>query len=236
MSGFIRFVAFTIILVGLLVFVVVPVIASPLLTQMVRDAGLEADDLNVRIEAFDPSLFFGRTEKLHLEATNVVIAPAMVGRLDLTLGRVSFLDRSFETISGELKDVAVRAGGMKLNVASVQVEGPAEEARASGQLTAAQSEQLVRAAALREGVQIDGVRFARGGLVISRRGIEVPAAVAVRGGALVLQASVGPPVLLLQPAPSDPWRLTESYATSGGITISGVIDATRLTDQVPGAP
>jgi hypothetical protein len=40
-GGVIRFLAFAVLLVALLVFVVAPAVASPVLSQMVRDMGLQ---------------------------------------------------------------------------------------------------------------------------------------------------------------------------------------------------
>ncbi len=236
MTSLLRFAAFAVVVVGLLVFLVVPVVASPVLTQMVRDMGLQADDLDVRIEYFDPSLFAGRTDSLQIRASNASMPPATVGTLDLTFGGVSFIDRTFQTIRGELLDVVVVASGLSFSVESIQVSGPASAATASGSLNEAQSEHLVRTAAQRVGVTLDDVRFVSGSLRIRTGGIETPARLAVRGGALVLQLDAGPPVLLLQPAPTDPWRLTDAYVTERGITIAGVVDAMRLAQRIGGLP
>jgi hypothetical protein len=222
-----------VLLVALLVFVVAPAVASPLLTQMVRDMGLRADDVEVTIEAFDPCLFAGRSQKLRVQATNAVLTPATVEYLDLSFGDVSFFDRSFDSVRGELRGVVLTAGGLTLKVSSLQVSGPASEAQAVAQLTAAETEQVVRSAAQRAGLQLDTVRFVDGGLRVSLAGLETGARVDVAGGALVLTPEIGPPVLLLQPAPPDPWRLTEAYVTPAGVTINGVVDAARLASQLP---
>lgn len=234
MIGFLKFAAFAVVLVGLLVFVVVPAVASPLLTQLVRDTGVEADDLEVSIQSFDASLLTGRTEMLRIRGTNVAVPPAEVGRLDLTFGRVSFLERTFETVTGELLDVSLRAGGLELTISSVRVEGPAGAADATARLTAAESERLIILAARREGLDIDGVRIAEGRLVIRAAGAESRAGIAVRGGALVLEPQGAQAVLLLQPVPIDPWRLTEAWVSSDGITIRGVVDAARVAQRLPG--
>jgi hypothetical protein len=234
--GFIRFFVFAAVLVALLVFVVVPVVASPVLTQIVRDMGLQADDLDVSIDSFDPALLAGRATRVRLQGSNVALGPATVERLDLGLGNVSFVERNFETLRGELRGVTVTAGGVTLRVSSVQVDGPAAAARATGHFTAAESEQLVRTAAQRAGLRLDRVRFVEGGLRVSIGGVETGARADVQGGALVLDPDIGPPVVLLQPAPTDPWRLSEAYVTSTGIAVSGVVDATRLTEHLPLGP
>lgn len=233
MGGIVRFLAFGVLLVGLLVFVVAPALASPLLTQMVRDMGLRADDVEVTIDSFDPSLLAGQTRQLRVRASNAVLEPATIEHLDLTFGNVSFFKRSFETVRGELRGVVLTAGGLALTVSSVQVSGPAREAQAAGHMTAAETEQMVRAAAQRAGLNVDDVRFSEGGLQVSMGGFETSARVGVAGGALVLTPEVGGPILLLQPAPADPYRLTEAYVTAQGVTVNGVVDAARLADQLP---
>ncbi|CAN5709178.1 hypothetical protein BH23CHL7_BH23CHL7_23400 [soil metagenome] len=236
MAGLFRFLAFVVLLVSLLVFVVVPAVASPLLTQMVRDMGLEADDLRVSIGSFDPALLGGRTSELRIVGTNVLLTPATVEHLDLTFGDVSFIERTFATVRGQLSGVALSTGGVTLRVSSVQVDGPAREARATGHFSAEESELLVRSAAERAGIRLDAVRFVAGGLRVNVGGLEAEVRVSVQGGALVLDTGDGPPILLLQPAPAEPWRLSEAYVTSTGIAVNGLIDATRLTQHLAGAP
>ena len=236
MAGLTRFLVFAAVLVALLVFVVVPVLASPVLTQMVRDMGLQADDLEVSIDSFDPALFGGRASKVRVVGDNVALGLATVEEMNLVFGNVAFMERTFQTLSGELRGVTVNAGGVTLRVSSVQVDGPAGEARATGHFTSAQGVELVHAAAERAGIRLDSVRFVEGGLRVSLAGIETGARANVQGGALVLDLDIGPPVVLLQPAPTDPWRLSEAYVTRTGIAVTGVVDATRLTEHLPLGP
>lgn len=220
--------------VGLLVFLVLPAVVSPLLTQYVRDMGVQADDLNVTVDAFDPGLFAGRATRLRVEGTNVEIGRARVGEFDLTFGNVSFFERSFETLNGRLDDVVVVGGGMSAAAAEVNVVGPAGSASATGRFDDVQSEDMVKAAALRVGVTLDDARLVDGGLRLTVDGIEVGAGIAVEGGALVLRPAVGDPVLLLQPATSDPWRLDEAYVSPSGITVRGTVDASRIAKLIAG--
>jgi hypothetical protein len=235
-GGVIRFLAFAVLLVALLVFVVAPAVASPVLSQMVRDMGLAADDVEVTIETWDPSLLAGRSQKVRVQATNAIIHPATIRSLDLVFGQVSFFERSFQTVRGDMSGVVLTAGGLTISVSSVSLGGPANEAQAAARMSAAETEALVHSAAQRAGIVLDDVRFGGDGLRVTLGGLETGARVDVAGGALVLTPEVGPPVVLLQPAPPDPWRLTEAYVTADGITVNGVVDAQRLTEHLPGAP
>jgi hypothetical protein len=71
-----------------------------------------------------------------------------------------------------------------------------------------------------------------GGLRLSLAGVEVRAGISVEGGALVLRPGIGGPILLFQPNPSDPWRLSEAYVSPSGITVRGTIDASRIASQI----
>ncbi|HWH23673.1 MAG TPA: LmeA family phospholipid-binding protein [Candidatus Limnocylindria bacterium] len=232
MTGFLRFVVFAVLLVGLLVLVVVPMVASPLLAQVLRDAGFEADEVSVQINPLDPSLLSGRAERVHIRASNVQIEQANIGDLDLILGGVSLSDRSFETVSGVLRDVSLRAGGLSLLADSVRLDGPSDATAVTGYLGAVEAGQLIADAARRHGLVLDDVELENGRLKLRSGGVKLGAEVAVRGGALVLQPDNGPQVLLLQPAPAEPWRLSEVWIGSDGVNIRGVVDTQRLTNRL----
>jgi hypothetical protein len=226
---FLAFLLFFVVLAGGLVFLVVPVLVSPALTQYVRDMGVEADDLKVSVDTFDPALLSGRAGHVRVEGTNVQIGRATVRQLDLTLGDVSFFDRSFGSVEGQLDDVAVVAGGISASADEVHLTGPAGGATATGRFGSQQSEDMIMAAARRVGVPLDDARLVDGGLRVTvGGGIEVGAGISVEGGALILRPHIGPPILLLQPATSDPWRLEEAYVSPAGIIVRGTVDASRL--------
>jgi hypothetical protein len=229
----VRFAIFFVLLVGVLVFIVLPALISPLLTQYVRDQGVEAEQLTVSVDFFDPALLWGR---LHVVASGVQVGKASVGSLDLTLGNVSLFDRTFETLSGTLTDVTVTASGLSAQATRVDVAGPAEAASATGQFDSQQSADLVRAAAQRASIPLDDAQLVDGGLRLVIAGVSMTAGIGVEGGALVLRPPVGDPILLLQPAPSDPWRLDEAYVTATGITVRGTVDSTRFAPGMTNQP
>jgi hypothetical protein len=230
--GFLRFVIFFGTLVALLVLVGVPAVASPLLTQMVRDEGLRADDMRVTVAFFDPTLLLARTERLRIEATGVDLGPAHALGMDLSLGRVALLDRTFESITGNVREVSLRAGGMDITVDRVEVDGPAEAANVAAHFTPAQSSAVVRQAARLIGFGLDDVHLLNGRVEIELAGVRTGGTLSVEGGALVLRPQIGPTLLLIQPAPTDPWRLTDVRVAPDGVTISGVVDAESLARRV----
>ena len=54
----------------------------------------------------------------------------------------------------------------------------------------------------------------------------------VSGGALVLEPGVGGSIVLLQPAPSDPWSLKEAWVTADGLNVRATVDVASLTDDL----
>lgn len=232
MYGFVRFVVFFVALVALLVLVGIPALASPLLTQMVRDEGLVADEMRVSVAFFDPTLLLARSERLRIEASDVELGPARAGGMDMTLGNVALLDRTFESLSGNVRDISLRAGGLDVTVDRVELAGPAEAAVVDAYLTGEQSGSVVRQAAALIGVTLDGVRLLDGAVEVELGGLRTSATLSVEGGALVLRPLIGPALLLIQPAPTDPWRLTGVVVRPDGVTISGVVDADALARRV----
>jgi hypothetical protein len=229
-----RFLLFFAVLASLLVLVGLPAVASPVLTQMVRDGGLRADELHVSVGLFDPGLVLGRVGRLRIEARRVALGPADVAGLDLTLGGVDLFDRTFETISGNVRDVDLTAGGLALHVERVDIDGPARSADVAGYFGPQQSLELIRQAARRMDLAIDDVRLVDGAVRLSLAGFETNADVSVDGGALVLRPDLGPRMLLLQPAPSDPWRLTGAEISRDGLTVRGVVDVAALAHVAQG--
>jgi len=232
-AGLLRFLALFVALVAFLALVALPLAATPILTQMVRDMGLRSDSLRVSVALFDPTLMFGRSRSLHVSAANVDLSPATIGSLELSLGDVSLFDRTWRTVDGAITNISLTTGGTTVSVGSVRVTGEAGAANATAHLTAAESEALVRFAAEREGLVLDRVGFSNEGVRVTVGGAEALARLEVRGGALVLFPGTGyGGVPLLQPAPSDAWQLEEAWISDDGLNVRGVVDTRRLAEQV----
>lgn len=232
MGGLLRFTAWFVLLASVLVLVVLPLLLSPMLASTVRDMGLRSQTLNVSVALFDPSLLLARSRRVTVVAGGVDASPARIGHLELSLGDVSYFDRSFGTVTGELRDVTVTLGSDILGASFVKVDGPAEAASLTARLTADQTEALIRAAAGRSGVTVDSVRIAESGVLVGIRGQQGEARISVRGGALLLEPQSGGVVLLVQSEPSDPWTLRESWISDRGLNIAGTVDMRRLVREL----
>jgi hypothetical protein len=231
-GGLIRFLAWFALLVAAFVLVALPLLLSPLLAAMVRDVGLRADTVEVSVALFDPGLIFGRSRQVTLSATNVDVEPARVGRLQLVLGDVELFERSFASVMGELKDVSLALGRDTVDATSVSIEGTADSANATARFSASQVERLVTVAAARNGLALDSVRVSDAGVRVTLRGIEADARLQVRGGALLLVGGPGDAVVLIQPAPSDAWTLTDAWLSDGGLNLAGRIDLERVVREL----
>jgi hypothetical protein len=232
---FLGFLVFFVLLAGVLVLVVLPLLLGPFLTGMVRDAGLKADTLSVSVAPFDPSLLLGRAHKVTLIASGVDEAPAKIGSIDLSIGDASYFDRSFQTVTGSLDDVSVTLSkGDVVHVGDISVDGPSDAASATAHMSAADTDRLIRLAGTRAGLTIDNVQIGDNGVSVKVSGIESNAKLAVSGGALVLDPGVGSQIVLLQPAPSDPWQLKDAWVDSGGLNVRAIVDVAQLTHGLLG--
>jgi len=230
---FLRFVVFFVLLAAAFVLVGLPLVLSPVLTQIARNAGLQAQTLDVTVAPFDPTLLLGRARKVTLVASGVDLSPAQIGNVNVSVGNASYFDRSFETVTGELDDVTLEVtGGDKVHIDSVKIDGPSDAASATAHLSAADTDKLIRLAAQRAGIQIDEVTVADSGVTVKVSGVESTARLGVNGGALTLDPGVGGAIVLLQPAPSDPWSLQEAWVSADGLNVRGVVDFTRLAKSL----
>jgi len=231
-AGFLRFVLWFVLLVGLLVLVVLPLALGPLLAQQLRDRGFEADTLDVSVALFDPGLLLGHARSITVEATGVSAGPARLGHVKVTLGDVGLFDQTFATVNGELDNISVTASGQTLGIEQVQLSGPAGAADATGRLSRSQAQDLVLTVARRQGLELDQVTFSDNGVSASAHGFVAVAQVAVRGGALIFDPGIGGAIVLLQPAPSDPWSVDEAWVSASGLNVHGTVDTTRLAQEL----
>jgi hypothetical protein len=200
---------------------------------MVREMGLRSQSLDVTVAMFDPLLVLGQSRSTHVSARDVDLSPGTVGTLELTLGDVSFFARTWGSVDGEISDIAVTTSGETLRLGSITVSGPAEAADATAHLSADDSEELIRVASDRQGLELDAVSVSNAGVSVTIGGVSGDAQVEVRGGALVLLPGTGHGgVPLIQPAPADPWQLQEAWISNDGLNVRGLVDTTRLAEQL----
>jgi hypothetical protein len=227
-GGFLRFVAWFVLLVAAFVLVGLPLLVGPLLAGTVRDMGVRADTVNVSLALFDPGLILGRSRQVTLDATNIDMAPATIGSFHLALGDVDYFERSFESVSGELSDVRLVMGSDTVSAVSATVAGTADAATVTARFAADQVAQLLTIAAAHNGLTLQNVTVTASGVRVTANGIEADARLLVRGGALLLDRGAGGPQVLLQPKPSDPWQLSDVWFSEGGMNLAGTVDVADI--------
>lgn len=233
LTGLVKFAAFSAVLIALLVFVVIPVVAGPIISGLVRDAGVVGDDLEVSLDVLGPSILTGRAPSVRLQANEVEVPRAVIGRVDVKLTEVSPADRRFESISGTLWDVHVAGpGGLPMIVESIELEGPAEATRATGRLDRSESESLVREIADQAGVDVDEVSLGDGTVTIQHAGQATEARLQVAADTLILERSGANPVVLIAAAPSESWRLQDVRITPDGVVVDATVDMRDLAAQL----
>lgn len=237
MAGLIKFAAFSAALIALLVFVVIPVVAGPIISGLARDAGLAGDDVEVSVDLLGPSILSGRAPSVRFQGSAVAVPRAVIGRVDLTLTEVALSDRTFETVSGTLSEVRVTGpGDVAIVVETIDLEGPAEATRATGRLDRPESEALVQEIASQAGVEVVDVTLDDGFITFEQGGQTVDARLRVAGDALILDPVGVEPIVLLAPAPSKSWRLSDVVITPLGMTIDLTIDVRGLASQMSAPP
>lgn len=222
-------------MVSLLVFVLVPVAAGMLFGAMARDAGINGDGVEVSVNLLGPGILSGHAESVRLTGDNVNVPHGVVGHLDLTLGDVSLAERTFSTVSGRLTNVTLNGpAGAIVVIDSVQLEGPANRARAIANVSAAEASKVVKSVATTAGVPVDSVQLKDGSLTIESHGMRTDAVLRVAGAALVLDRAGATSAVLLAPAPSEDWQLQSITVTPGGIRLGLNVDAARLARAMSG--
>jgi hypothetical protein len=196
---------------------------------------VHADTIEVSVALFDPGLIVGRSRQVTVSATNVDLAPATIGSFRVALGNVSFFDRTYETVSGELDDVRLTLSNDTVDASTASIDGPADAATVTAHFAAPQVEQLITIAAAHNGLTLDQVRVTDSGVRVTLHGIEADARLLVRGGALLLDPGLGGAVVLLQPAPSDSWRLTDAWFSDRGFNLAGTVDVAQIVRNLADA-
>jgi hypothetical protein len=238
-GSLVRFLIFATALAAVVVFVIVPLVGGPIVSSMLRQAGLDGQGVNVSLDLLGPSILSGRAESVRVTAENVNVPHGTVGQMDLTLKDVSVSSRDFTSVSGTLHDVRLTApDGSPVVVDTVNVSGPATRARASGMMNAADARHLVQTIATKAGLSADAVQLGNGQVSIKSGTKTTQARLRVAGRALVLDQG-GNSTVLVAPAPSEHWELEGVTVTPAGIQVDLNVDAqalaSELSSQVEGA-
>lgn len=222
MRGFLGFVLLLLAALVLAALVIVPVVARPIVADAVR-AALPFGDQPVDVEIdLDPvGLLLGTIERIHVTGRGLEAEGARIGELDMTVTDVSTTSRTFRTASGRLQNVElpfVQSSTLVIN--SIELDGPYGDVDAVALLDVRASLALVGNAFGDAGVAVEQLELIDGGVAFTILGQRAEAPLGVDAGALVLpDVGGGGPLVIVEPGPDDPWRITGVSVTPAGFAI-----------------
>ncbi|MER3418946.1 MAG: hypothetical protein C4343_07675 [Chloroflexota bacterium] len=208
--------------------VLLPSVATGLVTLGLEAAGLRADRLNVSVEADPPfRLLLARADRVVIEATGVRWETTSAGLLSLVLYGVDLVARRAETIDGQLTDVRVtNSPAGPVAIASVTISGSGNGPQARALVAPAEAARVVRA--LAGSVGLAGARIALEPLdrvLVTVAGLRVEARVVVTGGAVVVTATGLPNLVVLRAGSVGGLQIRSvGVAADGGFVIEGRLD------------
>lgn len=227
MRGFLGFVLVLLAALGVAALVIVPMVARPIVTDAVR-AALPFGDQPVHIEVeLNPlSLLQGTIERIHVTGRGLEAEGAIIGELDITVTDVSTSSRTFRTASGRLDNVELPFFlASTLAITSIELDGPYGDVDAVALLDVRASLTLVGNAFADAGVPVEQLELIDGGAAFVVLGQRVEVQLAIDDGALVLpDVGGGGPLVIVEPGPDDPWRLTGVRVTPSGFAIDVALE------------
>ena len=221
MRGFVGFVLVLLAALVVAALVIVPVVARPIVADTVREALPFGDQpVDIEVELNPLGLLAGTIDRIHVTGAALRVEGAVVGELDMTVTDVSTVNRRFRTASGRLRDVQLPfVQSETLTITSIELDGPYGDVAAVALLDVRASLAMIGNAFADAGLAIEGLELIDGGVafVVLDQRVEVP--LAVDAGALVLPEVLGGPLVVVEPGPDDPWRLTGVRVTTSGFEV-----------------
>ena len=115
-----------------------------------------------------------------------------------------------------------------LKITSIELDGPYGDVAAVAMLDVRASLAVIGNAFADAGVAVDGLELIDRGIAFSILDQRVEVPLAVDAGALVLPDVLGGPLVVVEPGPDDPWRLTGVRVTTSGFEIDVQLEPERM--------
>jgi hypothetical protein len=219
------------VVIALIVVVGLPAIAAGVLTAGVRAAGLQSDDITVNVSSDPPwDLVALHADRVRVRATTATFRGLQIGALDVTLQNVAFLDRTADTVGGQLTGVTVpNVAGRPLGLAAITVSGSASAVNATTTVAAIDAQTLVAAeiaSATGVSLPVTAVRLtAPNKVVVRAAGLTATAVLSVDASGSLLATVPGlSPVTVLRSGEDLPIRLTSvKVDAAGGLVLGGTL-------------
>jgi hypothetical protein len=146
MRGFVSVLVLAAVIVVAGVWFLGPALAGTLVVGGLTAAGFSSSTRSVTVTADPPlELLVGRADAIAIVATGAGLGDLRAERLDLTLGDVRLLDRTYATVRGSMRSVTVTSGGNDLLLTSVAFSGPSSAATTEIRLPVDEVAAVIRA-------------------------------------------------------------------------------------------
>lgn len=221
MRGFLGFVLVLLAALVVAALVIVPIVVRPIVADTVRAALPFGDQpLNVEVDLNPVGLLTGSIDRIHVTGKGLRAEGAVVGELDMTVTDVATTSHRFRTAKGRLRDVQLPfVQSETLTITSIELDGPYGDVPAVALLDVRASLAIIGNAFADAGIAIDGLELVDGGIAFEILDQRVQVPLAVDAGALVIPEVLGGQLVIVEPGPDDPWRLTGVRVTSSGFEI-----------------
>ena len=227
MRGLLGFVFVLLAVLVLAALVIVPIVARPIVADAVREAlPFGKQPYDVEVELNPVSLLLGTIDRIHVTGTDLKAEGATIGNLDMTVTDVSTVEHTFRTIDGQLDFVELPfVESSSLAITSIELDGPYGDVDAVARFDVRASLALVGNAFAEAGIAVDGLELVEGGVALDVLGQHASVELAVDAGALVLSDVAGAgPLVVVEPGPDDPWRLTGIRASPSGFELDVALE------------
>ena len=228
--GFVIGAGLLLVLAFLFVWFALPPILGGMAVGLLRDAGLQAGDMRVEVQADPPLRLIGLSaDRVRIRASDVEIETLRAETVDVTLREVSLREQTFEVIEGRIDGARLTpAEGPAIRVTSVQVSGPPERALMTMMMSEEDVASLVRSTIARSfGSEADNVNLeAPDRLSFDVSGQPVSGRLRVdESGSLIFREDTGALTLdLFRSSPGDPAVLRSVRVDGETLEVTGTLD------------
>jgi len=230
MRGCLGFLVFAAVLIALLAVASVQVLLPAVATAAIQGSSLvRGQPVVVTVEtSIAGVLLHGEIDSVRITGTNLSEPPATIGDVDVTLSRVSLIDRTFGSADGTLIGVVVDpTAAVPIELPTVLLGGDSSALTATVTLDAQQTVALLQARLKTAGAPDARVALTSGGIDLSVLGHSVPARIEASAEAVQLVSEqAGLHLTLLEAPAGGPWQIGDVQVTPGGIQLTLDLEVT----------
>jgi hypothetical protein len=209
-----------------------PIAVSALATRALASSGFSGTDTKVEVSANPPPLLItGHADSVHIASKQVGVSDLHASSVDVTLKGVDLLSRKIDSVEGTLTGVGVAApNGDTVQISTVTLSGPADNAVATCALSIAATEALAESQLKSQGVNAQVQLKAPNLVTLNVGGKAFGGHLAAREGQLFLvsDSPAMPSVLLIAPGNGNPFRVTGVNIDSSSVNVTGTLDVQDL--------